>query len=57
VGVIFRDPGPEWWDHEEEAERPLGLFHALVALCGLIAALLIIAGPPLLLIWIWSLLL
>lgn len=55
--MIFRDPGPEWWDHEEEAERPLGLFHALVALCGLIAALLIIAGPPLLLIWIWSLLL
>ena len=53
--VIFGDHGP-WWDHEEEAERTLGLFHGIVALVGLLAALLILLAPAgLVLLILWAL--
>ena len=53
--VIFSDQDP-WWDHEEEAESPLGLFHALVALLGLAAAVLMMVAPAGLVLLIWRLL-
>lgn len=57
--VIFAgDTGPnDWWDHEEEAERPLGLFQFIVALCGLAAAVLMLLAPAGIVMLIWRLLL
>jgi len=53
--VIFGDQGP-WWGHEEEAEHSLGLFHGIVALVGLLAALLILLAPAgLVLLILWAL--
>jgi len=45
--VIFAcATGPDdWWDHEEEAERPLGLFQFIVALLGLAAAVVMLLAP------------
>jgi len=54
--MIFATGPDNWWGHEEEAERPLGLFHALVALCGLVAAVLMIVAPAGIVILIWRLL-
>ena len=44
--IFSGDTGPDdWWDHEEEAERPLGLFQFIVALLGLAAAVVMLLAP------------
>jgi hypothetical protein len=53
--IYSNDNGP-WWDHEEEAEPSLGLFHALAALMGLVAALLLLLVPVGVVLLIWELL-